>query len=222
MRASLRVFSFHIWHDDIAISTILFMQNGFYVLGLVLLVKVLIHMGCVIWVENTLRDARVNLRTALSRAGQRITILRKTICQVEFYMMKTLLPTGTLYSRIRKVSDDSIIDESPDTVDVASLGGAYVWYVFRHRAFVNEEVRVLVEIVGGVSDASNYVRVGYWAANVITGVVTTYAAGYTDYATYDTTIRIYQSPPWFRLKGRGGQARGKTLFRQNLADRVGG
>ena len=154
---------------------------------------------CVIWIQNLLRNQRDNLRLdGITRSGQRITIANRTICRLSFYMMKTGTPTGTLYSRIRNSATDAILQTSADTVNVAALGAAYAWYNFSFNLLVNLDVRLLVEIVGGTSNATNYVRVGNQGTNVIAGVHTYYLGAYSDFSGEDETIKIWE---WLDIGG---------------------
>lgn len=146
---------------------------------------------CVIWISNILQDADRSLYSLYPRVGQKINIPNKTICRVDFYLKKYGSPTGTLYARIRKVSDDSIIETSPTTLDVATLTTTFAWYSFAFNSLVNEEVRICVEFTEGSS--GNRVLVGLWSADVISGVRSYYyLATWYDSIYYDLTIKIYE------------------------------
>lgn len=145
--------------------------------------------ACVIWVSNLLQDQVSSLYGLYARLGQKIVVPNKTICQADFYLKKFGNPTGTLYCRIRKVSDDSIVETSSTTLDVSTLTDSLAWYSFAFNSLVNEEVRIHVEFTGG--DSSNYVDVGYQHSDVIIGCWTWYYNIWFD-TSYDCTIKIYE------------------------------
>ena len=153
-------------------------------------------MPCVIWISQTLQDSYNSLRNDAndSRLGQKITVPNKTICRLGFYLQKFGSPTGTLYARIRRTSDDSIVETSGDTVDVSTIPASWTWYYFTFSSLINEEVYCLVEYNQG--DADNGVRVGDYVSDVISGLwVRYYNGGWLEYADRDATIKIYEEVP---------------------------
>lgn len=149
-------------------------------------------MSCVPWIENSLRDSHVRLRVGVPRAGQRLVVPNKTVCLVVFTLAKAGAPTGYAYARIRRVSDDSII-QTVGTLDVSTLSDvAYAEVAFSFKAEVDEEVYILLEYEGG--DDENYVRMGYQNTDVIPGNYTYFYHAYVDVLTADCTIKIYETP----------------------------
>lgn len=148
-------------------------------------------MGCDLWIDQTQQDYQFILGSAgYTRYGQKITISNETVCKLGFFLSAYGSPTGTLYCRIRKVSNDSIIETSADTLDVSTLTGTPAWYYFEFNSLINEEVRLLVEFTGG--DGSNYVIVYDIRSDVVSGLWTRYTGSYTDSASgHDATIKIY-------------------------------
>ena len=145
-------------------------------------------MSCDIWIDQTLGSSQFSLYSGTLRVGHKIAI-SDTVCRVGFYLKKTGSPTGTLYARIRKVSDDSIVETSTDTLNVATLTTEFQWCYFNFNAIVDEEVRLLCEYSNGIS---NHVLVRVQTTNVISGNATVYNGSiYTEYANYDITIKIY-------------------------------
>jgi hypothetical protein len=129
-----------------------------------------------------------NLNNTNKRVGQRIT-LNQIVVKVMFRLMIVGAPTGTLYCRIRSVSDDSIIETSSDTVNVPSISNEeYVSYWFTLTSTINEEVRILLEYANG--SATNYVKVKGVVSDIVEGQLTYYTTSYTDTSGYDTDIII--------------------------------
>jgi len=150
-------------------------------------------MTCNIWLDNDAAGivARIKLYTGSnSRGGQKITIPSKTICKVRFAMSKSGSPTGTAYAKIRKVSDDSIIETSATTLDVSTLPTypTFSWEEFLFNSVINEDVRLLIEYSGG--NSTNYIVV-LLGEPTIDGMATYYVASYTDNSSYDCKIGIY-------------------------------
>jgi len=146
-----------------------------------------------LWFDQQLGSNEVAMYDAVQhRVGQRITISGKYVRQVRQKLKKAGSPTGTIYCRIRKVSDDSILAESPTYLDASSLTGSFVWYSFDFPdVYVNEEVRVLIEYSGGGPFGTD-VRHCSHNVNVASGVLTIMNGSYVDYATYDSTMQIYE------------------------------
>lgn len=86
------------------------------------------------------------------RAAQKITLSGATIQQVSFRLAKNGSPTGTAYARVRKVSDDSIVETSATTLDVSTLTTDPAWCDFPFTCAPDEEVRVCIEYDGGDSN----------------------------------------------------------------------
>jgi len=135
-----------------------------------------------------------------TRAGQKITLTGKQLVYVRFYLMKTLAPVGTLYVRVRRVSDDGIIETSATTLDVSTLGGAYEWKEFALTCAPNEAVYICAEFTGG--DGSNYVHVAKQNTDVCDGISATYPAGgpWSNEETKDCTIILQATDPIDNLK----------------------
>lgn len=125
------------------------------------------------------------------RIAQKITLTGKVLSYVRFYLMKTGAPTGTLYVRVRRVSDDGIIEASSTTLDVSTLTGAYQWKEFALTCAPNEEVRVAAEYDGG--DGSNHVRVGRTSSDLCDGCRSIYPSGgpWNDISGDDITIILW-------------------------------
>ncbi|MBA7676594.1 hypothetical protein ES703_84838 [subsurface metagenome] len=142
-------------------------------------------------IENTSQNAFWGLASdANLRAGQKITLTGETLQQVSFWVDKVGYPTGTAYARIRKVSDDSIIETSSTTLDVSTLTTSPTWKDFLFTCAPNEEVRISLEFSGG--GGSDYIRIyGLYYEDVISGYFTRYTVGpWTDMTDVDTTIKI--------------------------------
>lgn len=146
--------------------------------------------ACEIWLDQALHTNSLTMdSTQYTRMGQKITVANKTICKAGFWINQIVgSPVGTIYARIRKVSDDSIIETSPDTYDAATLAGVPRWFYFTFNSLVNEEVRILIEYNGTYG-----IRTSYKNADVCAGIFTVYKTGpYTDYAALDCSIKIYE------------------------------
>lgn len=128
---------------------------------------------------------------AIVRAGQRIDGFSGIINQVAIKMLKTGAPTGTIYIRIRRVSDDAIL-ATMGTKDITTVTAAAVEYTFSDtnlNVVTATDIRVLVEFGGG--DTSNRLKIRYRNADVAAGEQgTTYVAGYTDQA-WDAYYKLY-------------------------------
>lgn len=120
------------------------------------------------------------------RIAQRITLTGKTLTYVRFYLKKTDAPEGTLYVRVRRVSDDGIIETSATTLDVTTITTDYAWYQFALTCAPSEEVRICAEFSGG--EGSNEVYVGLQNTDVCDGQVSTYFGSWGESATKDCTI----------------------------------
>lgn len=120
------------------------------------------------------------------RIAQRITLTGKTLTYVRFYLKKTDAPEGTLYVRVRRVSDDGIIETSATTLDVTTITTDYAWYEFALTCAPSEEVRICAEFSGG--GGTNEVYVGLQNTDVCDGQVSTYFGSWGESATKDCTI----------------------------------
>lgn len=123
------------------------------------------------------------------RHAQKITLTDKTLTKVKFLMKKEGAPTGTVYARVRKVSDDSIIETSTTELDAADITTELAWYEFALTCSVNEAVRVSVEYSGG--DESNGLLVCYQSTDVCDGSYSYYKTDWIEQATWDLTFKLY-------------------------------
>ena len=125
------------------------------------------------------------------RIAQRITLTGKILSYVRFYLMKSGSPTGTLYVRVRRVSDDGIIETSSTTLDVSTLTGAYQWKEFALTCAPSEAVRIAAEYDGG--NGSNNVRVGRTSSDLCDGYRSIYPSGgpWNDITGDDITIILW-------------------------------
>lgn len=135
--------------------------------------------------------AAIMLNLTRHRAAQKLTLTGHKLTQVKFYLRKEGSPTGTAYARVRRVSNDSIIETSATTLNVATLSTSYAWKTFTFTCYPNETVYVCIEYT--VGDNNNYVRVAYKETNVIEGegwiwVLPPYY--WSAYGTTDLTIQI--------------------------------
>lgn len=156
-------------------------------------------MACNIFKEETRRSYDTAVYVTFPRAGQRETVVNRTINRVDFLLCQFGSPVGNANATIRRTSDDSIMQTSPTVLDVSTITvcTTRTWYAFLFNQLVNEEVRFLFEYAGG--DGSNNVKLSYFAFDTIPGQFTRYAAGigYTDYPAYDCTIKVWETeaPP---------------------------
>lgn len=147
--------------------------------------------SCVVWLSQTAGGNELAFYSGQTRFAQKITISDKDICRVDFKVKKVGNPTGTISCRIRKTSDDSIIATSPTTYNAGDLTTSYAWKSFTFpNVNVNEEAYVSLEAPS--EDASNHFRALSNNGNVCAGVLSIYTGSWTDYATYDMTIKIYE------------------------------
>jgi len=153
-------------------------------------------LACVIFKENTQRSGGSWLWADFPRKGQRELVVNKTINRVDFLLCRYGSPVGTLYARIRRTFDDSVMQTSATTLDVSTVTAcdSYTWYAFLFNQFVNEEVRFLVEYSGG--NNTNYIRVGYVNIDVIAGNFCTYTQStglYGEYMDWDCSIKVWET-----------------------------
>jgi len=126
-----------------------------------------------------------------TRLSQKITLTGKNLKYVRFYLKRSGSPTGTLYVRVRKTSDDSIIETSSTTLDVSTLTTSYEWKEFALTCAPSEEVRISAEFSGG--SAGKEVYVGISGSDVCSGMASAYSAGeeWIDLEINDATIILY-------------------------------
>lgn len=151
---------------------------------------------CEIWIEVTYPALRQKLHAGTwIRIAQKLTVPNKTVCRVGYYIRKGGSPTGTAYARIRRVSDDGIIETSSDTVDVSTLTAAFVWHYFTFDSLVDEEVRISLEYNGG--DAGNYIETYITNIDKCIGCVSRFDSSWGDLpSNYDLNIKIYVLDPY--------------------------
>jgi len=142
-------------------------------------------------IENLLENWSQGMESgSYTRLGQRITLSGATLQQVSFYVAKQNSPTGTVYARVRKVSDDSIIETSSREVDITTMSSPAHWEDFPFTCAPNEEVRLILEFNGG--DSNNFLRVyTYYAESVIIGMYTRYISSWAEIAEADNTIKMH-------------------------------
>jgi len=145
-------------------------------------------------IQQTSQDDYIELYTGQKiRGGERIdSFPSSVISQVSFYMSKVGSPTGTLYCRIRRVSDDGIVG-TLGSIDVSTLPTHPVatWYDFTDDVTnpTAQNLRFTVEYDGG--DASNKVRVRIDTANPYAdGELTYYVASWTDDSGDDAAFKV--------------------------------
>jgi len=134
-----------------------------------------------------------------SRVGQKITISNRRVQSVGLYLKKYSNPTGDVYYRIRRTSDDSTIAEIRvcDASEVSSSGELYE-VSFSSPVHIDEEVYVVAEYSGG--DISNYLMVGRTnssasggSGDVVTGLFVTYDTSWFENSSVDASYIIRYS-----------------------------
>lgn len=127
------------------------------------------------------------------RVAQKITLSGYQLEKVAFYLRKYNLPTGTAYARVRKVSDDSIIETSGDTLDVSTLTTSYEWKEFTFSCSPNEAVYISIEYESSEPEV-RWIWAGAAVPN-ISGILSYFDIGpptiWIDGSNYDVTIRIF-------------------------------
>ena len=114
-----------------------------------------------------------------SRAGQRLTISNRYVSTLSFVIHKLLgSPTGNVNFVIRKVSDDSIVAQKSYGDASTITSGTPAWYTvtFDSPAYINGEVRLLLEVAGGNwtnSLAMSFNSTDVKASEVETSAITT-------------------------------------------------
>jgi hypothetical protein len=185
---------FKITNLDLAAGTISFEIANFQDVSDYSYTTPLVHdkssEGSISPIENTSQDWSGGLGLEnYYRMAQRITLTGDTLQQVSWYVAKNNGPTGTMYARIRKVSDDSIIETSSKTVDVGTMQSSAHWEDFPFTCAPNEEVYISLEYSDG-GDGNNFVRVYCLSGDVISGEFYTYISSWVDAGTLDMTIKI--------------------------------
>ena len=142
---------------------------------------------------NLLSDAQYTLDvTTFNRAGQRVYLYNK-VWKVSLWIHRLAGSSGTVYIRIRKVSDDSIISESINVIDVSTLPTSSTEYSFEFSPtpLVQEEVRVLVEYPTGSGEV--YVRYCSTSGVCTKGMSTRgLGSSYSDFDLTDIKIKLYE------------------------------
>lgn len=125
------------------------------------------------------------------RLSQKITLTGNTLEKVSFHLAKTGNPPGTVYARIRRVSDDGVIEESATTYVAGDLPGSLTWKDFAFTCAPNEEVYVSLEYNEGSS--GNQVDSSYNEGDVISGCFSYWwgAGPWADIGGADFSIKIY-------------------------------
>ena len=121
--------------------------------------------------------------------GQRLTIDNRVISKLSLKLEKTGSPTGALWYRIRRVSDGSaVVSKQLDAADVP-VSVDWMEATFDTPTLFNEEVRIMVGLIGG--DVSNCVKVySSYPDDVKADEYITFrsaAGAYTDYTSWDFT-----------------------------------
>jgi len=141
-------------------------------------------------VVNTHTDTGNKIYAGIPRSAQKIDLWGDPIETVKFYLKKVGSPTGTIYARIRRVSDDSIIETSSTTYEAGNLTTSWQWKNFAFSVAPDDYVRVCVEFSGG--NSNNYIKAGASVDNYIPGVWNDYSGGqWREYVGFrDQTIQI--------------------------------
>ncbi|MDD5094061.1 MAG: hypothetical protein PHV74_06760 [Dehalococcoidia bacterium] len=137
-----------------------------------------------------------------TRAGERLATLFQssgtTISSIQFYLCKSVSPTGTLSVTVRDSATDALIG-TLGTKDVSTLSAypTFTWYTFNSPVTTSvSDVRIMCEYSGG--NGSNTLMVGYKTSEAFSnGVKTIYTSGgsYADSSGLDITFGnlTYQS-----------------------------
>ena len=145
------------------------------------------------WQEQTKQSTYDGIYNGhYTRWAQKVTINDKIVDGLAFYLAKSGSPTGSVYFRIRRVSDDSILAEV-NVGDAADLPSNLSWIegYFDEPIYLDEEVRLCVEFYGG--DSSNYIKVGVNlpGSEVPGEMASYYDTAWHDYGTYDLTYKYH-------------------------------
>jgi len=135
--------------------------------------------------SQAFQNYTTSLNVNSPRQAQRKTLDNKKVTAVTFKLSKNGSPTGSIYCRIRKVSDDSIIQES-DAIDAATLTTVLTdkTFNFSNPVTINEEVRISCEYPGG--DVNNYIWIACQNTDVKSGELRSeYTTSWTDFSSFD-------------------------------------
>jgi len=127
------------------------------------------------------------------RFGQRLFARGQTIQKLSFPLLKVGAPTGDVTFTVRKLDDTIIL--SKVLSDASAISDEIGWYevIFDTPAFVDEEVRILVEFSGGI-DAANCIA-AYVTDNVMADEKKTqYIAAWADSSIYDAAYSYTYEP----------------------------
>lgn len=116
-----------------------------------------------------------------------------TITSIQFKLSKYRSPTGTLYVRVRAVSDNSILG-TLGTLDVSTLTTTPTYKTFNASpvTVAAQDIRICAEFSGGSTTAFVYVR--YYGANPYAGgYLNFYTTSWTEYTSKDCT---WQALTW--------------------------
>lgn len=136
-------------------------------------------------ISQDTQNGYVSLKsTGYTGQGQHFTDFPiSTITSIQIYLNKTGSPTGTLYVRARKVSDDSIIG-TLGSIDVSTISSGHNAYTFNTTPVFNsavQDIRITAEYSGG--DNSNSIETYYTDSNVLAGSIWSYYL--SSWADYD-------------------------------------
>lgn len=145
--------------------------------------------------NQTSQDGQESLSsTTKIRNAQKITLTGDTLTYVRWQLKKINDPTDTIYTRIRKVSNDDIIETSATELDASTLTGDFVWYEFVLTCAPDEEVYVSCEYSG--ENGLNQVLIGKKGSDVCDGTRCRYGPGgpWEETPTNDMTIILFSTP----------------------------
>lgn len=152
-------------------------------------------------IENLLQNIFYGLHdSASTRAAQKISLTGDTLEQISWYIARRdnpstgESPTGTIYARVRRVSNDSIIETSSRTVDITTISDVHHWEDFPFTCAPDEEVYLSIEFSGG--DHNRFLLFYCIDTNPISGVSYEYSdSTWAELfgSEYDLTIKIHFS-----------------------------
>jgi len=145
---------------------------------------------------NQYRDLMAYWYPSSYEFGQKFSLTNTYLTRARFYLSKGSTDGhGTIYCRIRKASDGSVIKESPDTYDVKTeVSHKYPkWHEFTLNTIVNGEIFVTVE--WAPENDSDFIRCWYCMQDVIPGHMIYRMHGWweTRATDYDATMELYAS-----------------------------
>ncbi len=145
--------------------------------------------------NQTLQNSNQPLKSGSAiRAAQKLILTGGTLEYVRFFLKKEGSPTGTMNVRVRKVSDDNIIETSATTLDVSTLSTSYEWKEFALTCSPSEEVRICAEYSGG--GGADTVVAGFYNSDVCVGCYSNYVSSWTDESPWDATIIVKGAPEY--------------------------